>query len=183
MADTKTATEAPKTLPWPLSVLLSCLGGANVPCAHLLAYLGDLSPGISCTLVKCTISRGTNHPSTPKGWQMVEWPQQDGYKGPKNPCRGPLSVLLSCLGGAIVPFAHLVAYLGDLSPGISCTLVKCRISRGINHPSTPKGRQMVEWPQQNSYKGPENPAVAPLGPSQLSCWDHCAICPPFGVLG
>ena len=69
-----------------------------------------------------------------------------------------------------MPFAHLLAYFCDLSPGISCTLVKCTISRGINHPSTPKGRQMVEWPQQNSYEGPKNPAVAPFGPSHPSLY-------------
>ena len=135
-----------------------------MPLAHLLAYLGDLSPGISRTLVKCTVSWGINHPSTPKGRQLVEWPQQDSYKGPKN-CApfGPFrSFSASCLGGPIVPFAHLLAYLGDLSPGISCTLVKYTISRGINHPSTPKGRQLVEWPQQDSYKGPKKPCRGPF---------------------
>ena len=47
---------------------------------------------------------------------MVEWPQQDGYKGPKNPAVAPFgSSQLSCW--ALVPVAHLLVYLGDLSPG------------------------------------------------------------------
>ena len=106
------------------SSLCSCLALAVLPFAYLLAYLGDLSPGISCTLVKCTISRGINHPSTPKGRQMAHWPTPRQLQRPQKPCRGPFRSFSAVL---LAPLWHLPTFwlTGVIYPLESRALYHC----------------------------------------------------------
>ena len=107
--------------------------------------------------------------STPKGRQMAGWPQQDSYRGPKNPAVAPVASPTAFVCG-VPAVCGLGDPIGEQRWTLCCTLIKCTTFRGINHPSTPKGRQMAGWPQQDSYRGPKNPAVAPVAsPTAFVC--------------
>ena len=112
MADTKTATEAPKTLPWPLSVLLSCLVGAIVAFAHLLAYRGDLSPGKSCTLSLCSTLSTSVHRWGPRGHTLMVDEKRNALVRPWRCIYGPGHALPFACMHAIwchsMPFGHNV---------------------------------------------------------------------------
>ena len=81
---------------------------------------------------------------------------------PEKPCRGPFRFISAVLVG---PLCHLPTFWCTwviYPPGIWCTLVKCTISRGINHPSTPKGRQMAHWPTPRQLQRPQKPCRGPF---------------------
>ena len=156
------ATKARKTLPWPLSVLLSCLAGAFVPFAHLLAYWGDSSPGISHTLVKCTTYRGINHPSTPKGRQLVEWPHQDSYKDPKKLSRGPCWSFSPVLLGPLCQLPTFWRTGVIYPPGYRSHWSSAQYPGGSITPVGQKVVKIVQWPKQDSYTGPQKPSCGPF---------------------
>ena len=148
MADTKTATEAPKTLPWPLSVLLSCLVGATVAFAHLLAYRADLSPGKSCTLSLCSTLSTSVHRWGPRGHTLMVDEKRNALVRPWRCIYGPGHALPFACMHAIwchsMPFGHNVYSLRFCMPTYCrCQGVGWNILRKIHamHTSFGYGRK------------------------------------------